>query len=209
MCKYINFNELIQGLNKLEKDEANDIWCMDVMIVLLLRSGVTVDEIVKLKNSDFDFDKKLVTIKNGKTIRKLKLSDEVLKWVDKSKKWDGAVPKTRFVMNTLDDYIIRLSGDVYDEQQAKRSIKRRLGKFREVGFTPISENVLIGSKRIDALDEIVARQGYVSTDDFKKIQAMYGNSDKGYFKLKTNYEILRGGEYIKMKQRGRKPKQAN
>ena len=54
--KYVQFNELEKDLTKLESDDYNDICCMDVMIVLLLRSGVTIDDIVKLKNSDFDFD---------------------------------------------------------------------------------------------------------------------------------------------------------
>ena len=207
--KYAQFNELEEGLTKLEMDDYNDICCMDVMIVLLLRSGVTTDEIVKLRNSDFDFEKQLITVKNGKAIRKLKLDSKVLKWVIKSRDWDGVVPRTRFVMNTLDDHVIRLNGDVYDEEQARRSIKRRLAKFREAGFRPINENVLINSKKIDVLDGLVEKQGYLRTEDFKKVQVQYGNSEASYFKLKADYQAVRGSENIRLKQRGRKQKQTN
>lgn len=207
--KYAQFNELEEGLTKLEMDDYNDICCMDVMIVLLLRSGVTTDEIVKLRNSDFDFEKQLITVKNGKAIRKLKLDSKVLKWVVKSRDWDGVVPRTRFVMNTLDDHVIRLNGDVYDEEQARRSIKRRLAKFREAGFRPINENVLINSKKIDVLDGLVKKQGYLRTEDFKKVQVQYGNSEASYFKLKADYQAVRGSENIRLKQRGRKQKQTN
>lgn len=207
--KYVQFNELEEDLTKLEMDDYNDICCMDVMIALLLRSGVTTDEIVKLRNSNFDFEKQLITVKNGKAIRKLKLDSKVLKWVVKSRDWDGVVPRTRFVMNTLDDHVIRLNGDVYDEEQARRSIKRRLAKFREVGFRPINENVLINSKKIDVLDGLVEKQGYLRTEDFKKVQVQYGNSEASYFKLKADYQAVRGSENIRLKQRGRKQKQAN
>lgn len=207
--KYVRFNELEEGLTKLEMDDYNDICCMDVMIVLLLRSGVTIDEIVKLRNGDFDFEKQLVTVKNGKTIRKLKLDSQVLKWVVKSRDWDGVVPRTRFIMNILDDHVIRLNGDTYDEEQARRSIKRRLAKFREVGFRPMNENVLINSKKIDVLDSLVERQGSLGTEDFKKVQVQFGNSEGSYFKLKTDYQAVRGSEHIRLKQRGRKQKQAN
>ena len=87
--KYVQFNELEQGLTILERDDYNDICCMDVMIVLLLRSGIAIDDIVKLKNSDFDFNKQLVTIRNNNTIHKLKLDEKVLNWVIKSRDWDG------------------------------------------------------------------------------------------------------------------------
>ena len=207
--KYVRFNELEEGLTKLEMDDYNDICCMDVMIVLLLRSGLTIDEIVKLRNGDFDFEKQLVTVKNGKTIRKLKLDSQVLKWVVKSRDWDGVVPRTRFIMNILDDHVIRLNGDTYDEEQARRSIKRRLAKFREVGFRPMNENVLINSKKIDVLDSLVERQGSLGTEDFKKVQVQFGNSEGSYFKLKTDYQAVRGSEHIRLKQRGRKQKQAN
>lgn len=207
--KYVQFNELEEGLTKLEMDDYNDICCMDVMIVLLLRSGITINEIVKLKNSDFDFEKQLVTIRSNNAIRKLKLDSKVLEWVIKSKDWDGVVPKTRFIMSILDDHVIRLSGNVYDEEQAKRSIKRRLAKFREAGFRPINENVLINSKKIDVLDGLVEKQGYLRTEDFKKVQVQYGNSEASYFKLKADYQAVRGSENIRLKQRGRKQKQTN
>ena len=201
---YIGFDELSQELAWLEKDEDNNIHAMDVMIVLLLRSGITNKEIAHLKNSDFNFENKTVTIHGDGKIRKVKLHDDVLHWVEVSKNSSGVIPRTRFVMKTLEDHIIKLNSEVYDVEQAIKSIKRRLAKFKEVGFRALNENVLITCKKIDVLDEIVAKQGVLTTEDFQKVQMQFGNSKASYFKLRTDYELTRGSEHIQMGKRGRK-----
>ena len=204
--KYINYDELAKSLREIGNDEYCNIREMEIMIVLLMRNGISMREIAKLRNSDFDFEKKLVTIKGEKSIRKLKLDDETLYWVKASRDEDGTIPGTRHQMKIVDDHIIKMSTDSYTEQQAISSIKRRMNKFRDNGFTPISEKVLVNSKMIDMLDDIVAKRGYVTTDDFKHIQVQFGNDEKSYFKLRRDYEALRGNEFIKLHQRGRKSK---
>lgn len=201
---YIEFDELIRELTWLEQDEENNIHPMDVMIVLLLRSGVTNKEIAHLRNSDFDFKEKTVTIRKDGGIRKMKLLDEVLHWVEVSRVSKGAIPKTRFVLKTLDDHIIKLTGDTYDCQQALDSIKRRLTKFKKFGFRPLNENLLITCRKIDILDGIVAMKGSVSKEDFQKVQKHFGNHESSYFKLRTEYELIRGSEFIEIGKRGRK-----
>ena len=79
--KYIDHNELVNKLREIANDEYNNIREMEIMIVLLMRNGLSMRQITKLRNSDFDFDKKLVTIKNGNSISKLKLDDETMYWV--------------------------------------------------------------------------------------------------------------------------------
>lgn len=204
--KYINYDELAKSLREIGNDEYCNIREMEIMIVLLMRNGISMREIAKLRNSDFDFEKKLVTIKGEKSIRKLKLDDETLYWVKASRDEDGTIPGTRHQMKIVDDHIIKMSTDSYTEEQAISSIKRRMNKFRDNGFTPISEKVLVNSKMIDMLDDIVAKRGYVTTDDFKHIQVQFGNEENSYFKLRRDYEALRGNEFIKLHQRGRKSK---
>lgn len=204
--KYINYDELAKSLREIGNDEFCNIREMEIMIVLLMRNGISMREIAKLRNSDFDFEKKLVTIKGEKSIRKLKLDDETLYWVKASRDEDGTIPGTRHQMKIVDDHIIKMSTDSYTEQQAISSIKRRMNKFRDNGFTPISEKVLVNSKMIDILDDIVKQRGYVTTDDFKRLQIQFGNDEKSYFKLRRDYEALRGKDHIKLHQRGRKSK---
>ena len=201
---YITFDELSQELAWLEKDEENNIHPLDVMIVLLMRSGITNKEIAHLKNSDFDFEKKMVTIRGENGIKKIKLHDDVFHWVEVSKNSSGIIPKTRFVLKTLDDHIIKLNADSYNVEQATKSIKRRLAKFKEVGFRTLNENILITCKKIDILDDIVKSKGVLTTEDFQKVQTQFGNSKASYFKLKTDYELTRGSENIQMGKRGRK-----
>lgn len=193
---YISFNELESELSWLEGEEDNTIQPMDVMIALLLRCGISNKEIVALKNSDFDFDKKMVTIRGEGKIQKKKLPNEVFHWVEVSKNSSGIIPKTRFVLKTLDDHIIKLNSEEYDEKQALASIKRRMAKFKEFGFRPLNENLLITCKKIDMLDDIVSRKGELRTEDFQDIQTRFGNSKASYFKLKTEYEMIRGNEHI-------------
>lgn len=201
---YITFDELSQELAWLEKDEENNIHPLDVMIVLLMRSGITNKEIAHLRNSDFDFEKKMVTIRSESGIKKIKLHDDVFHWVEVSKNSSGIIPKTRFVLKTLDDHIIKLNADSYNVEQATKSIKRRLAKFKEVGFRTLNENILITCKKIDILDDIVKSKGVLTTEDFQKVQTQFGNSKASYFKLKTDYELTRGSENIQIGKRGRK-----
>lgn len=201
---YITFDELSQELAWLEKDEENNIHPLDVMIVLLMRSGITNKEIAHLKNSDFDFEKKMVTIRGENGIKKIKLHDDVFHWVEVSKNSSGIIPKTRFVLKTLDDHIVKLNADSYNVEQATKSIKRRLAKFKEVGFRTLNENILITCKKIDILDDIVKSKGVLTTEDFQKVQTQFGNSKASYFKLKTDYELTRGSENIQIGKRGRK-----
>ena len=89
--KYIDYNELVNKLREIANDEYNNIREMEIMIVLLMRNGLSMRQITKLRNSDFDFDKKLVTIKNGNSISKLKLDDETMYWVKASRDEDGTI----------------------------------------------------------------------------------------------------------------------
>lgn len=198
---YITFEELSQELEWLEDDEANNIQPMDVMIALLMRSGITTKEIAHLRNSDFDFVKKTVTIRNDGKIRKIKLHPDTLIWVEMSKNSSGLVPKTRHELNILDDHIIMLKADTYSIEQAIKSIKRRLAKFKEVGFRPLNENMLITCKKIDILDGIVEEKGSLTTDDFQKVQMQFGNSKASYYKLKTDYALTRGESHLKRAKR--------
>lgn len=189
---YIHFKELKDELLWLEQDDENNIGDMDIMIALLLRNGISSKEIVGLKNQDFDFEKNTVTIKGERGIRRVKLDDTTMEWVKRSKENDGVIPNTRFILKSLDDHIIKLSGDTYNEEQALASIRRRLAKFKQVGFRPLNENTLITSKKIDLLDGIAKKNGILTTNDFKKVQVYFGNSEASYFKLKTEYELVRG-----------------
>ena len=46
---------------------------------------------------------------------------------------------------------------------------------------PLSEKVLINSRMVDIHDDIVEKQGYVTTDDFKRLQVQFGNDENSYF----------------------------
>lgn len=209
MKKYIKYNDLLNYVEEVVENDQNDIREMEAMIVLLLREGVTIRQLINLRNSDFDFEKGTLTIKNNNSIRKLKLNEDTIKWVKKSRDSDGRTSGSRYIMKSLDDHIIKMSGEEYDVDQALVSVKRRLTKFRGYGLEPMTEGLLNTSKKVDILDKVLSAKGYVETEDFKSVQKQFGKQSEGYFKLRKDYASMRGEEVIKIGQRGRKPKKAN
>lgn len=193
---YVTMDELIKELEWLIGDEENDIHPLDIMIALLMRSGVSAKEIIELKNSDFDFEKKYVLIKMGEKTKRVNLEDRVLFWVKEAKDSDSKVGKSRHTLNTIDDHIIKLSGDTYDNNKALMSIRKRMTKFAEVGFRSLNESILINCKKIDLLETILKINGELTTDDFRKVQVLFGNSENTYFKLKTDWQLLKGDDGI-------------
>ena len=196
---YVTFEELNDELSWLESDEKNNIHPIDIMIVMLLRSGISIREIVSLRNRDFDFDRKFVTIKNNNGLKRISLNSMTLKWVEIAKNTDGKIKGTRHYLESIDDHIIKITDTHYDEENVIKLVKKRLTKFKTVGFRTLNENILITCKKIDLLDGFVAKNGYVCTEDFKKVQRYFGNSEASYFKLKTEYELIRGSLNIKVK----------
>ncbi len=196
---YIDIVELNNELTWLVDEDDIDINEIDVMIALLVRSGLAVKDIVKLRNSDFDHEKNIVKLKTNQGFKMIKLENFVLRWVDIAHTSSGKIPRTRHVLKTLDDHIIKLTTNEYSEEQALFSIRRRLAKFKEVGFRPINENILITSRKIDMLDNIVNEKGALTIDDFKRVQTHFGNSPASYYKLKTEYQATRGEGTVEYK----------
>ena len=92
--------------------------------------------------------------------------------------------------------MIKVTSNTYTKEQGIKSIRRRLAKFKEVGYKPLNENLLLMSKKIDLLDDIVSNKGYVTRDDFIDVQSKFGNSGSSWFKIRTEYEATRGAEHI-------------
>lgn len=193
---YVTIDELVKELEWLVEDEENDIHAIDMMIALLMRSGVSAREIIDLKNSDFDFEKKCVFVKVGEKTKRVNLSDKALYWVKEARDSDSKVGKSRHTLNTIDDHIIKLSGDTYDTKKALMSIRKRMTKFAEVGFRSLNESILINCAKIDLLETILKINGELTTDDFRKVQVLFGNSENTYYKLKTDWQLLKGDDGI-------------
>ena len=47
--KYIDYNELVNKLREIANDEYNNIREMEIMIVLLMRNGLSMRQITKLE----------------------------------------------------------------------------------------------------------------------------------------------------------------
>ena len=58
--------------------------------------------------------------------------------------------------------------------------------------------MLIISKKIDLLDNIVKTKGVVTKDDFIRVQEMFGNKGSSWFKIRTEYEAVRGAKNIRL-----------
>lgn len=197
--KYIPMNELEEEATRLATAGDNSVFPIDGMIATLIRQGLTAEEVASLRFSDFNFNNGTVKVKtNGTGIKLIKLDTHVLHWVTETKEDNRPVGHPPIYLNIVDDHIIRVPSVTYDEKKAVENIRRRLTKFKNAGYKPLSESVLIMSKKIDLLDNVVATQGIVTKEDFIKVQELFGNKGSSWFKIRTEYEAVRGAKHIRL-----------
>ena len=48
------------------------------------------------------------------------------------------------------------------------------------------------------LDEIVQKRGVITKEDFMTVQEYFGNKGSSWFKIRTEYEAVRGHEHIRL-----------
>ena len=194
--QYIDIQELNQDLEDLVDNPTNSIIPLDAFIVKAIRDGITVEQLANAKYEDFDLVKNKVKIKSDKGIRLLNLSEATTYWLQESRYDKRPLGKAGVVLNSVDNHVIKVTSNTYTKEQGIKSIRRRLAKFKEVGYKPLNENLLLMSKKIDLLDDIVSNKGYVTRDDFIDVQSKFGNSGSSWFKIRTEYEATRGAEHI-------------
>lgn len=197
--KYIPVDELEDISTELTTTDDNSVFPIDGMIAALIRQGLTAKEVANLRFADFNFQNGTVKVKtNGAGIKLVKLDPHVLHWVMETREDNRPVGHPPIYLNIVDDHIIRIPSSTYNVDKAVENIRRRLAKFKNAGYKPLSESVLIMSKKIDLLDNIVATQGVVTKDDFIKVQEMFGNKGSSWFKIRTEYEAVRGAKHIRL-----------
>lgn len=194
---YVPLESLQKDLAHFVEAEGNTITPLDAMIATLIRDGVTAEQVARLKYTDFNYEKNTVKIKED-GIRQVKLHEETINWVIEAREDDTPVGRKKIVLQSIENHIVKVATDTYTEDQGIKSIRRRLAKFGELGYRPLSENVLIISKKIDMLDQIVERTGVVTKEDFIKVQKYFGNKGSSWFKIRTEYEAVRGHHNIRL-----------
>ena len=194
---YVPLEQLQNDLAYFVEAEGNTITPLDAMIATLIRDGITAEQVARLKYSDFNYEKNTVKVKQD-GIRQVKLNEETVNWVKEARDDQTPVGRKKTVLQSIDDHVVKVATDTYTEEQGVKSIRRRLAKFGELGYRPLSENVLIISKKIDMLDQIVERAGVVTKEDFVKVQEYFGNKGSSWFKIRTEYEAVRGHYNIRL-----------
>lgn len=196
---FIPVAELEDEVKKLTVAGDNSVFPIDAMIASLIRQGLTAKEVASLRFRDFDMKNNTVKVKTKSNGMKLvKLDPHVLHWVTETYEDDRPVGHPPIYLNIVDDHIVRIPSSTYDETKAVENIRRRLSKFKNAGYKPLSENVLITSKKIDLLDGIAKSKGVVTKEDFMKVQEMFGNKGSSWFKIRTEYEAVRGAKNIRL-----------
>ena len=201
--KYISMEDLIRELKAIESVGSNHITSLDVLIALLIRSGISIREIIGIKFSDFNKNDNTVNVNLGENIKIVKLNDTIIEYVDKVRGTIGRFGK-KSTLVSIDDHIIlfdvKSTADgevlVYDEVRALKSIRKRLSKFSTQGYRQLNEGMLINCKKIDLLEIIYNTYGKLTTDDFKNVQVLFGNRANSYTKLKTDWQLLKGDDNI-------------
>lgn len=192
---YISFEELYKNGMWLTSKEDSSILEMDLAIVLLVRSGVRVHELVKLKYSNIDFKTGILKftsdVRKGKNREvEIKLKKFVLKLLQSTQVSDEEISGAGRAIQVIDDYIVKVSGNEYTEEKALKSVRKRMSKFKNV-YRPINEHLLITSAKIDVLNSIKEdEERELVIADFKQTQERFGTSANTYQKLKFDYELF-------------------
>lgn len=192
---YISTQELQEKLSQMVKSDNYSIVPLDAMVASLIRDGITVRQLSRLKYDDFNFDKGMVKIKDV-GIRQVKLSSESINWVKVCRSTSETSGNNRMLWS-VDGHIIKVTTETYTYEQGEKAIRTRLAKFKKGGLV-VNENSLINSKKVDMLDAIVANQGCVKRADFEKVQQHFGLAKGSWHKLRTDYEAVRGASHIRM-----------
>lgn len=195
---YVPLESLYNDLVNFVEAEGNTIVPLDAMIVTLIRDGVTAEQVARLKYSDFNYEKCTVKIKRGGMMRQISLHEETINWVIEAREDRTPIGRRKIILQSIDNHVVKVATDTYTEDQGVKSIRRRLAKFGELGYKALSENTLIISKKIDMLDEIVQKRGVITKEDFMTVQEYFGNKGSSWFKIRTEYEAVRGHEHIRL-----------
>lgn len=194
--QYVDIEELDEGLEELVDNPDNSIIPLDAFVAKAIRDGITVEQLANARYQDFDLVKNTVKIKTQKGLKLITVSEGTIYWLQESKNDERPLGKAKVVLNSVEGHVIKVSTDTYTQEQGIKSIRRRLAKFKEVGYRPLNENSLVMSKKIDLLDKVVAIKGVVTRDDFIEVQNKFGNSGSSWFKIRTEYEAIRGKAHI-------------
>lgn len=183
---YISFEELYKNCMWLESDPDTDIIMLDVLIALLMRSGLKATEIVDMRYSDVNYKNGCVEFESDGKIIKRHLKKFVLKALNEVKETVYLVGASKRPLLIIDDHVVKTLDPAYDKEKMYKNIRKRMSKFK-THYRSLNENILITSLKIDDLLEIKNEKGSLKISDYKDIQVKYGNSPSSYQKIREDY----------------------
>lgn len=187
---YVSYEELYKNCMWLENKPDNDIIMLDVMIALLMRSGLRASDIVDMRYSDIDFETGYVKFDTEDMHIKRHLKKFVLKVIREVEDEVYLVGAAKRPLLKIDNHVVKVLDSSYDKDKVSKNIRKRMSKFKNV-YRPLNENILINSLKFDDLNEIENNNGTVTIKDYKQIQEKYGNNANSYQKLREDYQIYK------------------
>ena len=187
---YISFEELYKNCIWLENKADNDIIMLDVMIALLMRSGLRTSDIVNMRYSDINFETGDVEFKSDEKIIKLHLENYIVKIIKEVKETVWLIGAAKRPLLIVDDHVVKVLDPEYNKEKVANNIRKRMSKFK-VCYRPLNENILINSLKFDDLNDIEKSNGSVAIKDYKSIQEKYGNNPSSYQKLREDYLLYK------------------
>lgn len=178
------------------------VLAQELIVLLLIRYGLTMDEAIELKNSDIDRDNLCLKIYNEKGLKNIPIDNQFLKWIDifsgetefyKVGKGDTTysisyAPSEYVLKNTNTDKanqpcvksaIYTRFDKIFIKINSTISKEENVQKLKEMRTAKISLGDLQRSRKIDLLLEIFEKKGYVGVEDCEEVLKI--------FTLKTTY----------------------
>lgn len=187
---YVSFEELYKNGLWLENKNDNDIILLDVLIALLMRSGLKTLDIVEMRYSDVNYDTGEVEFESNGVLIKRHLKKFVVKILKEVEKEVVLVGASKRPLLKVDDHVVKTLDPEYNKEKMYKNIRKRMSKFKRC-YRTLNENILINSLKFDDLDLIENKNGEVTIKDYKNIQEKYGNNANSYQKLREDYQMYK------------------
>lgn len=187
------FYDFILGLNCSDVDRA---------MITLLRYGVKIDDVGKIKWEDVDRENKTLKINHmdeenfdNNYIIELPIDNLFIMMIDKAKTCDRYAPGQKLVEYVDYGYVIKATPTVKWKDIDKLSVYNRVGVIsRNNKIQRISVSDLTTNRKYDLLFNILNDYGKVTKSDVEKVIEILGEelTPMKLTKLKRNFELISG-----------------
>lgn len=174
-----------------------DLNCSDVdrAMLTLLRYGVKIDDVGKVKWDDIDKENKILNVLHDDKKMELPIDGIFMMMMDKAKECHRYAPGQKTVEYVDYEYVIKATATVPWKSMPPENVYNKVGAIsRNNQIQRISVPDLINSRKYDLLFNTLNDYGKVTKSDIERVIEAFGDEVTAIkvMKLRQNFEVLSG-----------------